>query len=152
MLSSFTEVIILHTKILGPFFGLDTALQCTFIEQNRWKKTRWQGDLKRMRMEISKILGVLYNQGRYMSKGVCLQGYNGGQGVACSCCGPLTCWRKDEVALCLFLCTLTNPLCQFNIIHTVSFLSSVQFCGKGSTRADYLQFVLRSAPNVSYPH
>lgn len=152
MLSSFTKVIILHTKILGLFSALTlhcSALLLKIIDERKldgrdtWKEWEWRS--------VRKWGSCTIKVGICLRVSVCRDD-NRGQGVACSCCGPLTCWGKDEVASCLFLCTLTNPLCQFNIIHTVSFLSSVQFCGKGSTRADYLQFVLRSAPNVSYPH
>lgn len=74
MLSSFTKVIILHTKILGLFSALTLHCSALLLNKIDERKTRWRGYLKRMRMEISKKVGVLYNQGRYMSEGVCLQG------------------------------------------------------------------------------
>lgn len=75
MLSSFTKVIILHTKLLELFSAL--TLHCTALSLNKIdeRKLDGGGTLKRMRMEISKKVGVLYNQGRYMSEGVCLQGW-----------------------------------------------------------------------------
>lgn len=54
----------------------------------------------------------------------------------------------DEAAPSLFSNTFTDPQLERNIIHTVSFLSTAQFCEKGSTRADYSQFDLSSAPTL----
>ena len=78
---------------------------------------------------------------------------NGGQGVACSCGGLLTHWgNRWGCSKLLFVHTLTDPLLQRNIIHRLSSLSALQFCEKGSTRADYSQFVLRPAPTLDYTH
>lgn len=52
----------------------------------------------------------------------------------------------DEAAPSLFLHTFPDPLLQRNIIHSINSLSSVQFYEKGSTTADYSQFVFRPAP------